>query len=503
MRVGGIYMFSEKLNNAPMGFTFDDFLMLPSVSSVEPKDVETTTQISRNYRINIPIISSAMDTVTEAEMAIGLAQEGGLGVIHRNMTINEQINEIKKVKRSGDLTIRDVITISPEASIIEAQEIMDEEEISGLPVVKNDGTVVGIISRRDVKPILNSDPQKIVLDIMTEEVVTVSESTTPEEALDIAYENKVERLPVVEDGSIVGILTMRDILERKKFPNASRDKKGRFLVAAATGPFDLERAIALDEAGADIIAVDCAHAHKPSIVKSVKNMNENIDADLLVGNIATGEAAEDLMAAEVDGFKVGIGPGSICTTRIIAGVGVPQLTAISSVADVAKDYEVPVIGDGGLRYSGDVAKAIAAGADAVMLGSLLAGTHEAPGEVVIMNGRKFKQYRGMGSLGAMTGGVGAGTDRYFQEVKGPMKHAKLVPEGVEGVVPYKGPANEILFQLIGGIKASMGYCGATGIKDMQKKARFVRITPSGMTESHPHDLTITNESPNYPTTRLM
>jgi IMP dehydrogenase len=495
-------MFSEKLNNAPMGFTFDDFLMLPSVSSVEPKDVETTTQISRNYRINIPIISSAMDTVTEGEMAIALAQEGGLGVIHRNMTVNEQINEIKKVKRSGDLTIRDVITISPDASIKEAQEMMDEEEISGLPVVE-EGLVVGIISRRDVKPILNSDSQIKVLDIMTEEVVTVSESTTPDEALDIAYENKVERLPVVHNGQIVGILTMRDILERKNFPNASRDKKGRFLVAAATGPFDLERAIALDEAEADIIAVDCAHAHKPSIVNSVRTMNENIDADLLVGNIATKEAAEDLMAAEIDGLKVGIGPGSICTTRIIAGVGVPQLSAISNVADVAMDYGVPVIADGGLRYSGDVAKALGAGADAVMLGSLLAGTHESPGEVVIMNGRKFKQYRGMGSLGAMTGGVGAGTDRYFQEVKGPMKHAKLVPEGVEGVVPYKGPANEILFQLIGGIKASMGYCGATGIKDMQKKAKFVRITQSGMTESHPHDLTITNESPNYPTTRLM
>ncbi|MTK64091.1 MAG: IMP dehydrogenase [Methanobacterium sp.] len=495
-------MFSEKLINAPEGFTFDDFLMVPSVSSVEPKDVETTTQISRNYRINIPIVSSAMDTVTEGEMAIALAQEGGLGVIHRNMTINEQINEIKKVKRSGDLTIRDVITISPEASIVDAQEIMDDEEISGLPVVR-DGTVVGIISGRDVTPILNSDPKRMVKDIMTEEVVTVSESTTPEEALDIAYENKVERLPVVEEGNIVGILTMRDILERKNFPNASRDKKGRFLVAAATGPFDLERAMALDEAGADIIAVDCAHAHKPSIVDSVKTMNENIDADLLVGNIATGEAAEDLMAAEVDGFKVGIGPGSICTTRIISGVGVPQLTAISSVADVARDYGVPVIGDGGLRYSGDIAKAIGAGADAVMLGSLLAGTREAPGDVVIMNGRKFKQYRGMGSLGAMTGGVGAGTDRYFQEVKGPMKHAKLVPEGVEGVVPYKGPADEILFQLIGGIKASFGYCGANNIKDMQKKAKFVRISPSGMTESHPHDLTITNESPNYPTTRLM
>lgn len=495
-------MFSKKLKNAPEGYTFDDFLMVPSVSSIEPKDVKTQTRISQNYRINIPIISSAMDTVTEANMAIAMAQEGGLGVIHRNMTINEQINEVKKVKRSGDLTIRDVITTRPEASLKEANEIMDHEDISGLPVVL-DGKVIGIISRRDIKPIINSDSQKKVREFMTEEVVTISESTTPEEALDIAYENKVERLPVVKNDLIVGIVTIKDILELKKYPNASRDDEGRFMVAAATGPFDLERAIALDNAGADIIAIDSAHSHKPDIISSAKKMNQKIDADLMVGNIATREAAEDLIAGEVDGLKVGIGPGSICTTRIIAGVGVPQLTAISEVADVAREYDVPVIADGGLRYSGDMAKAIGVGADAVMLGSLLAGTYEAPGEVVIMNGRKFKQYRGMGSLGAMTGGSGAGTDRYFQEVKGPMKHAKLVPEGVEGVVPYKGPADEILFQLIGGLKASMGYCGANNIKEMKQKARFVRITSSGVTESHPHDLFITNESPNYPTTRLM
>ena len=495
-------MFSKKLKNAPTGYTFDDFLMVPSASTVEPKDIVTKTRISRNHNINIPVISSPMDTVTEAEMAIALAHEGGLGVIHRNMTINEQVEEVKKVKRSGDLTIKDVITISPESSIKEANEIMDEEEISGLPVVDN-GRVVGIISRRDIKPIINTDAHKKVADVMTEEVVTVTESATPEEALDVAYENKVERLPVVEDGAIVGIVTIKDILERKELPNASRDKKGRFLVAAAAGPFDLERAMALDEAGADIIAIDCAHGHNMDVVKFSRTMNENIDADLLVGNIATREAAEDLIAQGVDGLKVGIGPGSICTTRIIAGVGVPQLTAVSDVADVAREYDVPVIADGGLRYSGDAAKAIGVGADAVMLGSLLAGTHEAPGEVVIMNGRKFKQYRGMGSLGAMTGGVGAGTDRYFQEVKGPMKHSKLVPEGVEGVVPYKGPVDEVIFQLIGGLKSSMGYCGAKDITAMKENAKFVRITGSGMTESHPHDMLITNESPNYPTTRLL
>lgn len=495
-------MYSKKLKDAPEGYTFDDFLIVPSASSVEPKNVVTESRVSRNYKLNIPIISSAMDTVTESQMAIALAQEGGIGVIHRNMTIKEQVGEVKNVKMSSDLTVRDVITISPNASIKEANEIMDYEEVSGLPVVENE-YVVGIISRRDVKPIINSDSNKKVKDVMTSQVLTIPESTSPDEALDIAYENKVERLPVVRDGKIMGIVTVRDILERRKFPNASRDKKGKFLVAAATGPFDLERAIALDEAGADIVAIDVAHAHKPDIVKSAQEINENINADLIVGNIATKEAAEDLIAGGVDGLKVGIGPGSICTTRIIAGVGVPQLTAISDVADVAKEYKIPVIGDGGLRYSGDVAKAIGVGADVVMLGSLLAGTHEAPGDVVIMNGRKFKQYRGMGSLGAMTGGSGAGTDRYFQEVKGPMKHAKLVPEGVEGVVPYKGPVNEVLFQLIGGIKASMGYCGASNIKEMKEKARFIRITGSGMVESHPHDLTITNESPNYPTTRLL
>ena len=495
-------MFSKKLKEAPKGYTFDDFLLVPSKSSVEPKNVKTNTHISRNFKINIPIISSAMDTVTESEMAIVMAQEGGLGVIHRNMTVQEQVEEVKKVKTSGDLTIRDVITTRPDASISDANHLMDDEGVNGLPVVKA-GQVVGIISRRDIMPIISSDAGRKVGEVMTEKVVTIKESTTPEEALDIAYENKVERLPVVKDNKIVGIVTIKDILERKKYPNASRDTEGRFMVAAATGPFDLERAIALDKAGADIIAVDVAHAHKPEIIEFARKMNKEIEADLLVGNIATREAAEDLISGDVDGLKVGIGPGSICTTRIIAGVGVPQLTAISDVADVAREYDVPVVGDGGLRYSGDLAKAIGIGADSVMMGSLLAGTHEAPGDVVIMNGRKYKQYRGMGSLGAMTGGSGAGTDRYFQEVKGPMKHAKLVPEGVEGVVPYKGPVSEILFQLIGGLKASMGYSGSSDIKTMQEKARFIRITNSGVTESHPHDLLITNESPNYPTTRLM
>ncbi|MDP1551620.1 MAG: IMP dehydrogenase [Methanobacteriaceae archaeon] len=491
-------MYSKKLKEAETGYTFDDFLLIPGPSWVESKDVITRSRVSKNHEINTPIISSAMDTVTEFEMAISLAQVGGLGVIHRNMTIEEQVQQVKKVKRSGDLTIRDVITINPDSSLIETNEIMDREEISGLPVVEND-EVVGIISRRDIKPILNSDAYKKVKEIMTSEVVTVDESITPGEALDIAYDNKVERLPVVRNNKIVGIVTIKDILEHKKYPDASRDKKGRFMVAAATGPFDLDRAMALDDAGAEILAVDSAHGHNLHLVKNSKVLKDNIDADLIVGNIATKQAAEDLIAQGVDGLKVGIGPGSMCTTRIIAGVGVPQLTAISEVAEVAAEYGIPIIADGGLRYSGDMAKAIAVGADVVMMGNLLAGTYEAPGEVVVMNGRKYKQYRGMGSLGAMTGGIGAGTDRYFQKSSGPMKHTKLVPEGVEGVVPYRGTVNEMIFQMIGGLRASMGYCGVKNIAEMKEKSRLIKITSSGIKESHPHDLLITNESPNYPT----
>lgn len=491
-------MYSKKLKESELGFTYDDFLLVPNASYIEAKDVDTTASVSKNFKLNIPIISSAMDTVTESDMAIALAQEGGIGVIHRNMTLEQQVKEVKKVKMSGDLTITDVVTITPNSSIATVKHIMDEEEVSGLPVIE-DEKLVGIISKRDIKPFLNNDNDKKVEDIMTSDVVTIEEPITPSEALDLAYDNKVERLPVIRDGKLAGIVTIRDILNHKKFPNAARDKKGRFLVAAATGPFDLERAMALDQAGADILAVDCAHAHNMNVVKFAETMKDNIDADLIMGNIATAEAAEDLIAQGIDGLKVGIGPGSMCTTRIIAGVGVPQLTAISNVADVASEYDVPVIADGGLRYSGDIAKAMGAGADLVMLGNLLASTYESPGDVVVMNGRKYKQYRGMGSMGAMTGGFGGGADRYFQEIKGHMKHSKLVPEGVEGAVPYKGTVNEVVFQLVGGLKASMGYCGAKDIETMKKVARFVRITSSGIKESHPHDLMITNESPNYPT----
>jgi IMP dehydrogenase len=491
-------MFSEKVKGAKLGYTYDDFLLSPNASHIEAKNVNTGIKLSKGIKLNIPILSAAMDTVTESELAIALAREGGVGVIHRNITQEQQIEEVKRVKCAEEITIRDVVTITPDSTIQNVQNIMDNESISGLPVMEGD-KIIGIISKRDVHPVLKKGAEKTVKEIMTSDVVTIEEPITAEEALDIAYENKVERLPVMRDGKLVGIVTMKDILSHSQYPNAARDKDGNYLVAAATGPFDLDRAMALDEAGADIISVDCAHAHNMNVVKFTETIKDNIDAELCVGNIATAEAAEDLIAMGVDGLKVGIGPGSMCTTRIVAGVGVPQLTAISDVADVAAEHGVPVIADGGLRYSGDIAKAIGAGADAVMLGNLLAGAYESPGDVVVMNGKKYKQYRGMGSMGAMTGGFGGGADRYFQEIKGPMKHSKLVPEGVEGAVPYKGTVNEIVFQLVGGLKASMGYCGAQNIQEMKEKANFVRITSSGIKESHPHDLLITNESPNYPT----
>lgn len=489
----------DKLTKAEETYTFDDFLIKPGLSSIEPKDVTLKTQVSTNYDLNIPVVSSAMDTVTESQMAIALAREGGLGVIHRNLTVEDEVKEVRKVKLANELTVKEVITISPDETAEEAKTIMDMEEISGLPVVDDNDVVVGIISRRDIKPLHGKYLTHKVSDVMTAEVVTIAEGTETEKALDIAYENKVERLPVVSDANeIVGIVTMKDILKHKQYPNAARDEKGAYLVAAACGPFDIDRAMALSDAGADIIAIDSAHGHKTDIIESVREMNKNVESDVLLGNIATAQAAEDILKAEINGIKVGIGPGSICTTRIVAGVGVPQLSAVSSVADVAEDYDVPVIADGGLRYSGDIAKALCVGANAVMVGSLLAGTKESPGEMTIRNGRKYKQYRGMGSLGAMTGGVGAGKDRYFQNSNSSnMNSTKLVPEGIEGVVPYKGAASQIIFQLMGGLKSSMGYVGATSIKQMHEKAELVHITANGMLESHPHDITITNESPNY------
>lgn len=480
--------FEQKLVNAIKGYTFDDVLLIPQATEVEPKDVDVSTVITPNVTLNIPILSAAMDTVTEWEMAVAMAREGGLGVIHRNMSIEEQVEQVKRVKRAEKFIVEDVITIKPEETLDYALFLMEKNGIDGLPVVDDSGVVVGVVTKKDIA----AREGALVRDVMTGDVITVPETVTADEAVQIMLENNVDRLPVVDDnGRILGIMTMSDLVMRKKFKNAVRDKNGDLIVAAAVGPFDLERAKALDRAGADVIVIDTAHAHNLKAIKAMKEIRSSVDADLIVGNIANPKAVDDLTFA--DAVKVGIGPGSICTTRVVAGVGVPQVTAIATVADRAQEYGLHVIADGGIRYSGDIVKAIAAGADAVMLGSLLAGTKEAPGKEVVINGRRYKQYRGMGSLGAMMKG---GAERYYQ--KGHMKTRKFVPEGVEGVVPYRGSVGEVLYQLVGGLRAGMGYVGARNIQELKERGEFVIITHAGYIESHPHDITITNEAPNYP-----
>lgn len=479
--------FEHKLVNAIRGYTFDDVLLVPQPTEVEPKDVDVSTWITPNVGLNIPILSAAMDTVTEWGMAVAMAREGGLGVIHRNMSIEEQVEQVRKVKRAERFIVEEVISISPDETVDYALFLMEKNDIDGLPVVE-DGKVVGVISKKDIAV----RQGKLVREVMTGEPITVPESVTAEEALNLMFEHRIDRLPVVNsEGKLVGIITMSDLAKRRKYKNAVRDENGDLVVAAAVGPFDLERAKALDRAGADVIVIDTAHAHNIKAIKAMKEIRQAVDADLIVGNIANPKAVDDLTFA--DAVKVGIGPGSICTTRVVAGVGVPQVTAIALVADRAQEYGLHVIADGGIRYSGDIVKAIAAGADAVMLGSLLAGTKEAPGKEVVINGRHYKQYRGMGSLGAMMKG---GAERYYQ--KGHMKTRKFVPEGVEGVVPYKGPVSEVLYQLVGGLKSGMGYVGAKNIEELKEKGEFVIITQAGVKESHPHDILITNEAPNYP-----
>ena len=480
--------FTQKFVNAIKGYTFDDVLLIPQGTEVEPKDVDVSTQITPKIRLNIPILSAAMDTVTEWEMAIAMARLGGLGVIHRNMSIEEQAEMVRRVKREE--TVEEVITISPEETIDYALFLMEREGIDGLPVIDN-GELVGIVTKTDI----TTREGERVKEVMTKEVITAKESASVEEIMALMIENSIDRVPIVDDdGKLVGIITIGDLLARKKHRNAVRDEEGRLIVAAAVSPFDIKRALALDKAGADVIVIDTAHAHNLKAIKAMKEIKNKVGAELIVGNIANPKAVDDLAFA--DAVKVGIGPGSICTTRIVAGVGVPQITAISMVADKAVEYGIRVIADGGIRYSGDIVKAIAAGADAVMLGNLLAGTKEAPGREVTINGRKYKQYRGMGSLGAMMKG---GAERYYQ--KGHMKTRKFVPEGIEGVVPYKGKVSEVLYQLVGGLRAGMGYVGAKNIKELKEKSEFVIITHAGVRESHPHDIAITNEAPNYPLER--
>jgi IMP dehydrogenase len=484
-------MYREKLV-VETALTFDDVLLEPAESHIEPTEADIRSRFSKNIPLRIPLVSSAMDTVTESSMAIALAREGGLGVLHRNMTPEQEIAEIRLVKQAEELIERKVVSVTPETIVSEVERIMNEHGIGGVPVLEND-RVIGIVSRRDVRGIARRRGGESVSRIMTREPITASEDISMEEALELMYTNKVERLPVVDKaGRLAGIITIQDILEKRQYPDASRDSTGKLRVAAAVGPFDFDRAVLLEESGADALVVDCAHGHNMNVVRSVRDIKGSVKADVIAGNIATRKAAEDLMDA-VDGLKVGIGPGSICTTRIVAGVGVPQITAIASVADTVKDSGIPVIADGGIRFSGDVAKAIAAGADSVMMGSLLAGTDESPGRIITMKGRRYKQYRGMGSLGVMSGGVTS--DRYFQKKE--IGRTKFVPEGVEGVTPYVGSISDVVYQLTGGLKAAMGYTGSRTIDEMHEKTRFVRITAAGHLESHPHNILITDEAPNY------
>jgi IMP dehydrogenase len=485
-------MYSKKLD-VPLSLTFDDVLLEPRASWLEPAEADTRSVFSRKIKLNIPLVSAAMDTVTEATMAIALARLGGIGVIHRNMTPERELQEVQFVKNAEELIERDVLYVEDSASVADAEQLMQQYSIGGVPVVDK-GKIIGIVSRRDVRAIVSKRGDEKITTIMTKKPIVTDEDITADKALEIMYTNKVERLPVVnKKGKLLGIITMQDILEKKQYPQATRDRNGNLQVAAAVGPFDFARAELLDQHGVDALVVDCAHGHNMKVVAAVKDIKGSVKAEVIAGNIATREAAEALAGTGIDGIKVGIGPGSICTTRIVAGTGVPQITAIAQVADIAHPAGIPVISDGGVRFSGDVAKAIAAGADSVMMGSLFAGTDEAPGKVISIKGRRYKQYRGMGSIGVMSSGQSS--DRYFQ--KKDIGSTKFVPEGVEGVTPYVGHVSEVVYQLVGGLKSAMGYTGSKTIPEMHKHARFVRITNAGMTESHPHNILITDEAPNY------
>lgn len=476
------------------GLTYDDVLLVPSYSEVLPREVSIQTRFTRNITINTPIISAAMDTVTESEMAIAMAREGGIGILHKNMKISKQAAEVKKVKRSESGMIIDPITLTKDKNVRHAKSLMAKYKIGGIPVVNNDEELIGIITNRDLR--FENDNERLISEVMTSRnLITAKEGTSLEQAERILQDHKIEKLPVVNDqGKLVGLITYRDIIKVSENPNANKDSFGRLRVAAAIGVTgdSLERAEALIREGVDALVIDTAHGHSKGVVSTLKEIKKKFPGtDIIVGNIATADAARFLVEAGADAVKVGIGPGSICTTRVVAGVGFPQLSAIMEVAGAIEGSGVPVIADGGIRYTGDIPKAIAAGADTVMLGSLLAGTKESPGETIIFEGRKFKSYRGMGSIEAMQKGS---KDRYFQDVEDDVK--KLVPEGIVGRVPYKGEVFETMHQFVGGLRAGMGYCGSRSIEE-QKQARFVRITSSGITESHPHNVTITKESPNY------
>ncbi len=484
-------MYLEKMM-MKTAFTFDDVLLEPAESYIEPDEADVRSRFSRNVPLNIPLVSAAMDTVTESAMAIAMAREGGIGVIHRNMPPEREVEEVRIVKQAEDLIEREVLAVGPDATVSDVEQLMQQYGIGGVPVVEN-RKVIGIVSRRDIRATLLRKGEAKITSFMTREPITAPEDITADAALELMYANKVERLPVVDSGGrLLGIVTMRDILERRQYPHANRDANGKLRVAAAVGPFDFNRAMLIADAGVDVLVVDCAHGHNMKVVQAVKEIKASVAIDVVAGNIATKKAAETLIDF-VDGLKVGIGPGSICTTRIVAGVGVPQISALASVAEVAHVADVPVIADGGIRFSGDIAKAIAAGADSIMAGSLFAGTDEAPGRITTIKGRRYKQYRGMGSLGVMSGGESS--DRYFQKKE--IGRTKFVPEGVEGVIPYVGKVSDVLYQLVGGLKSAMGYTGSRTISDLKRNGRFLRITPAGYGESHPHNIMITDEAPNY------
>ncbi len=470
-------------------FTFDDVLLQPARSSIHPREIDVATQFTRGIRINIPLVSAPMDTVTESSLAIALAQEGGIGVIHRNLGIEEQAREVRKVKRSESGVILDPVTLRPEDSIEHARRTMDLHNVSGIPITHADGRLAGILTRRDLK--FREPSEQTIADVMTaENLVCAPPDTRLDDAEAILTRAKVEKLLLVDEaGKLAGLITMRDIERSREYPRRCKDERGRLRVGAAIGVHDYERAARLIAADVDVLVIDTAHGHSDAVLETVRELRRRLDIQIVAGNVATAAAVRDLIEAGVDAVKVGVGPGSICTTRVVTGVGVPQISAIFAAVSAAGD--VPIIADGGVRYSGDVAKAIAAGAHSVMLGSLFAGMDESPGQLVLWKGRRYKEYRGMGSLGAMVRGS---AERYGQAADQPQK---MVPEGVEGRVPYRGPLSEFVYQLVGGLRQGMGYCGARDIAEFRQNARFVRTSTAGMVESHPHDITITKEPTNY------
>ena len=484
-------MLEEKI---PFGLTFDDVLLLPAESAVLPDQVDVSTWLTPKIRLNVPLLSAAMDTVTEARTAIAMAQEGGIGIIHRNLTVEEQAAEVDKVKKSEAGMIVDPITMGPDQKVAEALELMARYRISGVPITDDDGRLLGILTNRDLR--FERNLERPVREVMTHEgLVTVPPGTTLEQAKELLHEHRIEKLPVVDERFVLrGLITIKDIEKARKYPNSCKDEMGRLRVGAAVGVgADRDaRVEALLAQGCDVIAVDTAHGHSKMVVEAVRAIKTQWpEAQVIAGNVATAEGAEALIRAGADAVKVGVGPGSICTTRVVAGAGVPQITAVAEAARVADRHGIPVVADGGVKYSGDITKAIAAGASSVMIGSLLAGTEESPGELILYQGRSYKVYRGMGSLGAMKKGS---RDRYFQGIR---DESELVPEGIEGRVPYRGPLSANVLQLVGGLRAGMGYTGCSTIEELRRKARFVRITPAGLRESHVHDVIITKEAPNY------